>query len=344
MYSIQLDSRRVFRRSALALLGIAMLAACEPDRSFAPTTNRVPSSAPLAKGIKGGGISLVIAILDKSGAPVNAAGSSFTIGKSAQIKMTVTDNGSGDANSAVGRVEVSGVPGGWFDVCQTVAPAGYILPTSCIAANFGGSGPTQMQFTDAVRPHTIWAVIDIISKDTVGGATFTMDKKNGSPVLTIADNSPLDFDPRPGVFEVESDQELTATICLVTPPPSRVLYSGSSACVAATLNAAKILLYDWQVNRPNTIYWTAGTDTGNTVDGTFSITGPNGFAIVVVGNGPYDFAKNEQYYVQVPGAGSYTVCQTVIPAGTQPDENPCRQITVNAGQPSYGGWFYNTSL
>ena len=344
MYSTLLDSRRALRRSALALLGVAILTACNTDGSFAPATNHVPSSAALAKGTKGGGVSLVIAILDKSGALVNAAGSSFTVGKSGQIKMTVTDNGTGDANSAIGTVEVSGIPGGWFDVCQTSAPAGYILPTSCISANFGGNAPTQMQFTDAAEPHAVWAVFDLISRDTVAGATFTMDKNDGSPVLTIADNSPLDLDPRPGVFEVKSNQELTASICLVTPPPGRVLYSGFTACVAATLNAAKILLYDWQVIRPNTIHWTAGLDTGNLLDGTFTITGPNGFSLVVVGNGPSDFAKNEQYYVQVPGAGSYTLCQTVVPVGTQPDENPCRDITVLAGGTSYGGWFYNTGL
>ena len=343
MYSIQLDSRRALRRTALVLLGVTVLAACEADRSFTPTTNSVPTSAALAKGTKGGGVSLVIAILDKSGALVNAAGSSFTVGKSGQIKMTVTDNGKGDTNPAIGTVEVSGIPGGWFDVCQTVAPAGYILPVSCIAANFGGNAPTQMQFTDAVEPHAVWAVTDIITKDSIGGATFTIEK-NGSLLLTIADNSALDLDPRPGVFDVKFTEEFIASVCMASAPPNHVRYSGSSDCVSATLTSSQVKLYGWQVNRPNSLQWTAGTDNGNTVDGTFSITGPNGFSIVVVGDGPYDFAKGVQYYVQVPSAGAYTVCQTVIPAGTQPDENPCRQITVNVGAVSYVGWFYNTSL
>ena len=344
MFSTQLDSRRAVQRSVLVLLGVAALTACEADKSFAPATERVPTSAVLAKGTKGGGVSLNISILDNAGALVKAAGSTFTVSKSGQIKMTVIDNGEGDTNPAIAAVDVSGIPGGWFDVCQTVVPAGYILPASCITANFGGNTPTQMQFTDAAEPHAVWAVIDLITKDSIGGSTFTLNKNNGSPVLTIADNSALDLDPRPGVFDVKSDVIANATICMTSAAASYVLSASSSACVAATLNWSKVLLFDWHVNRPNAIYWTAGTDNGNTVDGTYSIAGPNGFSVVVVGNGPLDFAKNEQYYVQVPGAGSYTVCQTVIPAGTQPDENPCRQITVLSGGISYAGWFYNTSL
>ena len=343
MYSTQLDSRRTLGRYALAFLGVAALAACETDRSFAPTTAQPPTSAALAKGKGGGGAggSLRIALVNKLLGPLSAGGATFTGTKSGQLKFTVTDNGPNDAEPAVGIVEVTGLTGGNYTVCQTVAPVGFIRSTNCPVASLGGNTPPLVTFVNPAEPHAIWAVFDVISKDTIGGATFTMDKNDGSPVITIADNSLLDLDPRPGVFEVKSDKEVVASICMATPPVDRIKNPNLAECNIEALTAAEVAVSDWSVNLPLFVYWSAGTNEGATLDGTFSVTGPNGFSIVVIGNSQYDLAQNSQYYVKLPSAGSYTVCQTVLPAGKKADEQPCRQVSVIAGQWPYAGMFFN---
>jgi hypothetical protein len=89
------------------------------------------------------------------GGPVSEGGAVFSYDGS-----TVTDNGTGDEDSTVGEVCVSGLLPGDYDVTETSAPPGYGLPTDpgpetvtvVSGTNCGANPPTGSAVVTFVDP------------------------------------------------------------------------------------------------------------------------------------------------------------------------------------------------
>jgi hypothetical protein len=197
------------------------------------------------------------------------------------------------------------------------------VPTSPVLAKGANGGGGS---------HAIWAVVDKITGDSVGGAVFLVKNSGGTVLTNVTDNSSYDLDPRPGVFDVTLEKD-AAEICLYAAPPSRFFNNSKTPkCVSITVGG-KIELEPWCVVYLYSAYWWASVNGLPTTKGTYSVSGPNGFSMTVVSNGQNDRATSAYVYVKLPTSGSYTVCQTVPPAGTALPTQPCRTIDVLLGTP-----------
>jgi hypothetical protein len=124
------------------------------------------------------------------GGPVSAAGAVFSYDGS-----SVTDNGTGDEDPAVGKVCVSGLLPGDYDVTETSAPPGYGLPvnpgpvtaTVVVGTNCGAIPPTGSAVVTFTDPPL--SDIQVNFRDGGSGetsATITCDNTTGTGSNTPA--------------------------------------------------------------------------------------------------------------------------------------------------------------
>jgi hypothetical protein len=163
----------------------------------------------------------------------------------------------------------------------------------------------------------------------VGGAVFLVKNSSGTVLTNVTDNSSYDLDPRPGVFDVTLEKD-APEICLYAAPVFQQLETPK--CGSVTVGG-KIELAPWRVVYVYSACWWASVNGLPTTKGTYSVSGPNSFSMTVVSNGQNDRATSAYVYVKLPTSGSYTVCQTVPPAGTALPTQPCQTIDVLLGTP-----------
>lgn len=335
-------SRRALRCSVIALAGVALFAACDTDRPLTPRPDAVPTSPQLAKGGRGG--TIIITVVDANGATLTTLGAVFSGTKSAQAKFGVGDNDWGDENPTVGIIQLSGLQNGTYSVCQKYVPAGYLFPTpACQDVGIGGSGPAQVTFVDPAVPRAKWVAKDGVTGDSTYGALFSIDE--GSGPVYIVDNQALDLDKRPGVFEVKlSSNGASVKVCPELAPVGRTWSLPLKGCVTKTSNGTTDF-GAWNVPPEYSIYWYASVNGIDATDGTYTITAAaGGFSTTITNNDANDLWKNTWIYTALPGAGTYTVCQTVAPTGTKIAAPACIDVQVEFGVPTLVGPFQNQPL
>ena len=340
---------RGMRRVSFALVGVVLLSACDTDQPLAPRTATPPVSPQLAKGGGGGGGgnktgTFVITIVDENDAQLTVAGAKIVGFRSAEVKFEIMDNGQGDENAAVGVVQVSGFATGQYQICQPVAPAGYLHPDpTCQNVNLGRNGPTQIEFVDVAEPHATFVTRDGITHDSVGGVWFTVDW--GAGPVVISDNSLFDLDKRDGVLDIKiANNGTSVEVCPKSVPVGRTLSTPLKGCVTKTVNGATDF-GAWNVNPEYSIYWWAMMNGNDAPSGTYTITAVGGgFTKTVTNGGASDMAAGTRVYVTVPAEGLYNVCQTVAPAGAQLAQPSCREVLVEFAVPSMVETFQNQPL
>lgn len=322
---IRLD-RSTRRLSSLALVGAATLAACDTDKSVAPRTDAVPSDAsPLILQLKPS--ALIITIVDQNGKAPKTVGAQFTITAAGGPSVFLIDNGSGDADptpNVIKRLNLLGA----YNLCQTVAPPDYVLPTTpCQSVSVGGGIMTNVKFIDSTVGLIQFSAVDIFDGG-VKGATFSVDLGNGP--VSVLDNSALDLDKNPGRFLVKAPNG-TFNICPGTPAAGWFFNVAAQGCGNGTAPAGQTTwvaawrmyaAYSVAVLVGDPITWGAGPST-------YTVTNANGFSVTLVDQGPIDRSSKLGYlYMVLPAAGDYMICQTTPPPGTKLANQPCVQFSV----------------
>ena len=243
-------------------------------------------------------------------------------------------------------MQLSGLQNGQYSVCQKYVAAGYLFPTpECQDVGIGGGGPAQVTFVDPGVPRAVWAARDGLTADSVFGSLFTINE--GSGPVSIVDNAALDLDKRPGVFAVKlATNGASVTVCPQLASVGRTFNVPPTpkGCVTKTSNQTTDF-GAWTVNPEYSIYWYTTLNGVDATDGTYTITAAaGGFSTTVTNNDAIDMWKNTWFYVAVPAAGTYTVCQTVPPAGTKLAQPSCQDVQVEFGLPANLQAFQNQPL
>jgi hypothetical protein len=334
-------SSRAMSYSALALAAAATVAACDNDKAVAPTAS-APTTPSLAVGTPKIG-TLNIAIVDQNGAAVTTLTAQFTAAnKATGIAYFVLDNGPKDADSTVGKIQWTG-PAGSYEVCQTVAPTDYVLPsTACQSVIVGGIVAAKLTFVDPTVPHVKFAMVDMLNRG-VGGGTFKV--WDGIGWGTLTDNAAGDLDPAPGRFEVKAPANNGYSACALTAPSGWVLLynlcNGQPTIPGQTIDLGSV-----SVAPEYSVYFYATDDVGPVGPSAYLITNSSGFSKKLTDEALNDMWTGEKgkLWMKLPAAGDYQICQTVAPPNTNLADPVCKTITVKLGDTAYAGIFFSKPL
>lgn len=354
MNASMISDRRALRLSTIALLGIAALAACDTDRSVGPNPTTVPVDAALAKSPSKIGGKLVITIVGKNQQPVTVTGAQFTLAAPGQAAITAIDNGAQDADPVAGVIQVKGLTAATYDICETTAPTDHVLPTpNCASASVPNNGSASLTFVNLTMARVQFGPKDN-AMNFVGGASFGLIDTDGKLVAQFADNAAPDLDRTWGRFELKFAVEGTWLLCLGTPPAGHVFYPAAAQCFPIEAKhgeyaqMADIWAYPY--------YSAAWAVTNNSVtpDGYYVPVGPStftvgaatgGFTTTIVDNGANDYDQRlGMLAIKLPGAGGYSICETVPPAGHKLANPACKRVDVKMASPAWAAWFINLPI
>ena len=226
--------------------------------------------------------------------------------------------------------------------CDTDSPVG---PTRVAAS--AEASMARGSFTTATA-YVTWTVEDGMIDVDLATSEFTIDNGTGR-LTTIADNSALDLDRRPGKFKAKVGIG-AVTVCGKTAPAGYVFYfvPDPAPCKTATtvVGGTTPLLAPFWVYRTPTVYWHAKVAGVYAKGSVYTITSAaTGVQVKIADDGAEDMFQNSaSVYVTVPATGLYTVCQIVAPKGGQLAEPACRQVNVQSDLPALAGIFDSMPL
>jgi fimbrial isopeptide formation D2 family protein/uncharacterized repeat protein (TIGR01451 family) len=167
--------------------------------------------------------------------------------------LSVTDNQAPDDNSAPGVIHLSDVEPGTYTVCETAAPAGYILASpACAPAQtvVDNGAVTFGPFVNGLGD-ILWEKVDAQSGANICCATFTVTGTAGAALgfgpLTVVDNGANDADPLAGKLRLNNlklgSYRITETVPptgydLPSPAFKDVVLSGQTAAAASAFSDA----------------------------------------------------------------------------------------------------------
>lgn len=165
------------------------------------------------------------------GTLVSSAGATFTVKDSLGQGSTVTDDQWPDTSPQTGALQRTLSHPGTWTICQTVAPAGYVMaagqPCSKVVVNFGGIG-WGGSFVNNLPYSANWGVTEgVVDANNnyvpLAGAKFTVAFGRGLSKISVDDNGQNDYDPRPGRVAVKLAGAGTYTVCEVQAPANHWL-------------------------------------------------------------------------------------------------------------------------
>ena len=135
--------------------------------------------------------------------------------------LSVTDNQAPDDNAAAGTIHLSDVEPGAYTVCETAAPAGYIIDPTCEGLTLAANGSiTFGPFINGLGDIS-WTKVDAQSGDKLCCATFSVVGQAGAAIgysASVTDNGLNDSDPDVGELLLVGLKLGTYRITEVTPP------------------------------------------------------------------------------------------------------------------------------
>jgi uncharacterized repeat protein (TIGR01451 family) len=116
--------------------------------------------------------------------------------------LSVTDNEAPDDDATAGTIHLSEVEPGAYSVCETAAPAGYIIDTTCVEQTVAVNGAATFgPFTNGLGDVS-WTKVDDETGLALCCATFSVQGTAGPAVgfgpVTVVDNGTNDADPDAG--------------------------------------------------------------------------------------------------------------------------------------------------
>jgi hypothetical protein len=329
--------RSVRRLSSLALIGTAVLAACDDSETTGPKPAAIPTAAsPIISVAKPG--TLRIMIFDQNGTAPTTVGAQFTVALAGGPALFLVDNGTGDTDPTDNVLRMTGLLG-TYTVCQTVAPTDYVLPTpACQSVVVGVGSSPKMQFINKTVGLAQWSVLGMDGMP-VGDAVFVWHDSIGISTV-VADNSARDLDKTPGRFLVKAPYG-SGGACPLT-APKYWIFPGNPGCFGIPVPPGQITAYTNVNASPEySAHWHAWDPNGYAGPSEYTITAlGGGFSAVVVDNGVNDKWQDlGKMWVQLPAGGDYEICQTKSPANTLLADPVCLKVTLTFGDPTYSGHF-----
>jgi uncharacterized repeat protein (TIGR01451 family) len=121
--------------------------------------------------------------------------------------LAITDNAAPDHNPAAGTIHFGNVEPGTYTVCETAAPAGYIIDTTCQQLTVAQNGSAQFgPFTNGLGD-LLWAKVDAQTEQALGGASFSVSGIAGAGTgfsATVVDNGTNDADGDAGKLRLNN--------------------------------------------------------------------------------------------------------------------------------------------
>ena len=351
-------SRGIARALAIAVAtGVAGLSldACQSDSAVAPQSTLRSAQASAERGGQAlrPGTGIMTWQLKDGTLIVPLAGGEFQLTGPNNYSLTIKDNVTpADQDPADGSFKVMGLLPGIYTLCETVPPPKFLLPdpklvSSCTKATIVSNGTNSgTQFFNYHIPRSTWSVVDPVG-NLLGGSYFTLyDSLNvQTPIL---DDSPQDQDKSFGNFLKEITAPGIYKLCETLAPSGYTL--PAVPCKAISVSPGAIQNQGKWVNTPNySVYFNVTDPNGKPLSGTtFAIIrqyySPN---MQVADNITLDRDPvTGKYFVILPAAGWYVICQHDAPYGYDVPTayGGCSPVGINVklGVPANGGTFVDT--
>ena len=338
------------RLATLALCGVGFLAACDTDQPVAPKVPAMPADAsPSVRTTTTG--SLAWQVVDINAALIG--GAQFKVVGPMRSTWIVADNGPADSDPAAGKFKVAGLNPGRYTVCETAAPAKYVLPaTPCSSVDVAqGVTSTLKDFVNLHLPVYSTEYADI-RNNLVGGGSVMIKDSLGAVIMSITDNDATDENPTAGKFQVTLPAPGKYSQCVLMPPPNYVFPPNQiffCQSFTAYVNGGNHI-GPWTVSPLGSVYWSVidGFYPPNNTPGyvgpsTFKITKSDlTFTADVVDQGANDLdGMVGRVYAKLPGPGTYTICETVAVPNHYLANPACRTVDVVLGVPKWADFFIN---
>ena len=222
---LSLDSRAL-RRASVAVVSVALLAACDSNRSLEPTVPTVPTTVqPMV--IPNGLGSIVVSTVTTEANVKKLIGGAKLSYQGPRTSGTVIDNGQNDIDPTWGKIRLMSLLPGTFTVCEIVAPIGYVVfGQSCQQITVVANGIATTEFDHVILPHTQFQVRNAANQ-LVGGATFLI-KTNIATIMVVTDNDAKDINKTAGNFTVRLPAAGSYWVCPATAPAGYVF--GNPTC------------------------------------------------------------------------------------------------------------------
>jgi hypothetical protein len=254
--------------------------------------------------------------------------------------LTVVDNGANDDDATAGEFAVEDARVGTYSVCETVAPAGYILDTGCANVSVSAASPTG-SITAGTFVNTLgsieWLKHGPNGTTLLGGATFevTPSPLTGTGSLIVVDDSAADADKTPGEFKITDARVGTYQVCETAAPSGYIMDPDCAEVTVSAATPAASIPTGTFVNTLGSIAWEKYDDDDALLGGaTFSVDpdpsdGVGTMTVVDNGANDADPAAGKFKVINVP-TGSYTITETAAPAGYTADQRSCTIVVSQA--------------
>ena len=342
--ALLLLNRRARRLSSFAILGVALVAACDSDETVAP--KQAPVAVPEAAQpqlLPGKTGSIAIKLLDENQLPITGQYySGFEIKSPSGKIWWASDNAQKDADSTWGAVALKSLVPGQYRVCVVSMPYFYgVVGQACRYPTVTAGSTVNLFFFYAPEAVFTWNIIDD-GGNHMAGTTFKVDS-SGVPFQNVADNTGADTDPGTGKYTIPIRYEGKWTVCLDQIPAGYVKVPNGLTCATRDV----VMQSGWGLGTfmiipIHSASWTV-------LNGSLQAIGPSTFEVLsgaikitVVDNGLNDYNPTlGKFSVKLPQAGPYSVCE-IIPPVNHSNANPsCHRITVQTGVQASAGYFFN---
>jgi uncharacterized surface anchored protein len=351
--------RRVFTRArtipALAVAAVAAMAACQGDGPSAPPEVAKHAADGAASAVVRPGNGAIVWQLRENDIQTLLAGGQFHLSGPGNVSLNIVDNVlPADQDPTTGAFKVMGLLPGTYTLCETIPPPKYMLPqppmSPCQSVNVIYGGTTYIgSVYDRHIPLEAWSVVDPVG-NLLGNAYFQLHDSTNTVIASFWDNSAQDQNLTAGKFIVEIAVPGYYTLCEALAPSGYVPPAQPCKKIYAAGGLTPYQLGNW-VNTPIYSLYFNVTDTfAKALGGTSFVVKRQYYPLqdIHVSDNimPDRDPKTGKYFVVLPAAGWYVVCQTSAPYGYDPPtlNAGCYPIATSplVGVPANAGTFIDT--
>lgn len=340
--------RRSARAVALALLGTTLVTACDDDRAADPISPKPTTPSTIVRTVSTG--ALTWRTTGTGNQFQFIGGAKFQIVGPQNATWLLTDNVLPDIDPAAGKFKLASLASGAYTVCEVGAPTGHaIASTPCQTAIVAQGATTDVGVFVSDRHPSLALAYQDNAKNFIPFGVFAIQDSLGNPVIVVADNGMNDQDKTDGKIFVTLPGPGKYNVCKLIPPAGWLVPSWLPTCEQKTLSNNMSMFVSAFVVPPYSVTWSvvAGlVPLGNPLwlaGAKFTITKIDGSPVLAVtDNDVNDRQKLDGiFYVKLPGAGSYVICQAGAIPGHYMVNPPCHTVTAEYGKVTWNDYYIN---